>query len=126
MAFRKGVPNPHGFQKGRSGNPGGRPKVVAEIRELARRHTPTAFRRLIIEIDEGDTSTARIAAAKEILDRAWGKAVQAVDIKGNITLQQLILASMQPEALEPPTIDQELPKVVHRHDGGPCGAGELP
>ena len=29
-----------GFQKGRSGNPGGRPKEVAEVRDLARRSTP--------------------------------------------------------------------------------------
>jgi Family of unknown function (DUF5681) len=31
------------FQKGRSGNPGGRPKVVAEVKELARQHTGKAI-----------------------------------------------------------------------------------
>jgi hypothetical protein len=30
------------FQKGQAGNPGGRPKVLAEVEELARQHT-TAF-----------------------------------------------------------------------------------
>ena len=32
-----------GFQKGRSGNPGGRPKEVGEVRDLARQYTPAAI-----------------------------------------------------------------------------------
>ena len=32
-----------GFQKGQSGNPGGRPKVVAEVRELAQEQTEKAI-----------------------------------------------------------------------------------
>ena len=35
------------FQKGRSGNPGGRPKVVAEVKELARKHTGKAIETLV-------------------------------------------------------------------------------
>jgi hypothetical protein len=35
------------FQKGQSGNPGGRPKVVAEVRELAREHTSKAVETLV-------------------------------------------------------------------------------
>ena len=35
------------FEKGQSGNPGGRPKVVAEIKELARAHTGVAIKTLV-------------------------------------------------------------------------------
>ena len=31
------------FKKGQSGNPGGRPKVAAEVKELAREHTGKAI-----------------------------------------------------------------------------------
>ena len=34
------------FKPGESGNPGGRPKVVAEVRELARQHTAAAIQTL--------------------------------------------------------------------------------
>ena len=35
------------FKKGQSGNPGGRPKVVAEVKELARAHTGEAIETLV-------------------------------------------------------------------------------
>jgi len=35
------------FKKGQSGNPGGRPKVVAEVKELAREHTAEAIQTLV-------------------------------------------------------------------------------
>ena len=61
---------------GRSGNPGGRPGGVAQVRELARRYTGKAVERLVKEMNDGDTSHARIAAANSVLDRGWGKPTQ--------------------------------------------------
>jgi hypothetical protein len=61
---------------GRSGNPGGRPGGVAEVRELARRHTVEAIECLLKELRDGDTSHARIAAANALLDRGWGRPTQ--------------------------------------------------
>jgi hypothetical protein len=61
---------------GRSGNPGGRPGGVAEVRELARTHTAEAIGCLLKEMRDGDTSHARIAAANALLDRGWGRPTQ--------------------------------------------------
>jgi hypothetical protein len=66
------------FLPGSSGNPSGRPKVVAEIRELARIHAPAVLAKVVALIDHADARVA-FAAAKEILDRVYGRPVQAVE-----------------------------------------------
>ena len=63
------------WKKGQSGNPGGRPKTVGEVRELAGRHTPRVIEVLMDILENGSSDAARVAAGKELLDRACGKAV---------------------------------------------------
>ena len=58
---------------GSSPNPGGRPKVIADIRHLARQHTTTALQALVEIAENGEHEAARVSAASAILDRAWGK-----------------------------------------------------
>ena len=65
------------FQKGNKANPTGRPKVAAEVQELARKHGPEAIARLRELMDSGDGRTA-VAACNSMLDRAYGKPVQQV------------------------------------------------
>jgi hypothetical protein len=71
------------FQKGQSGNPGGRPKVVAEVRELAREHTSKAVETLVsIMTNQKAAPAARVSAANALLDRGYGKPPQHITGEG--------------------------------------------
>jgi|SRR6185437_2226536 len=70
------------FKKGESGNPGGRPKALREVEEVARQHTPMAIRTLAdIAKDSEAPPAARVSAASTLLDRAWGKPAQTIHAK---------------------------------------------
>jgi hypothetical protein len=68
------------FAKGKSGNPGGRPKVLGELQELARRHAPEVIEELARLAVKGRSETARIAAGRELLDRGFGRARQSLEV----------------------------------------------
>jgi hypothetical protein len=62
------------FKKGQSGNPGGRPKAIAEVKELARAHTAEAIQTLVsIMTNPKSAPAARVSAANALLDRGYGK-----------------------------------------------------
>jgi hypothetical protein len=66
------------FPRGVSGNPGGQPKGLADVRELARQHTATAINCLAHIAEKGKTEMAQIAASTALLDRAWGRPTQPI------------------------------------------------
>jgi len=70
------------FQKGISGNPGGRPKVNPEVRSLALKNSKRAMERLV-QLIESDDERVSFMAAKEVLDRAFGKTLPAKDENDN-------------------------------------------
>lgn len=67
------------FSKGKSGNPSGRPKEIKEVRDLARQHTKAAIARLA-ELMLDDNGRTAVAACTALLDRAWGKAPQSMEL----------------------------------------------
>jgi hypothetical protein len=63
-----------GFKSGQSGNPGGRPRVVHEVRDLAMSFTTEAIETLASIMRNGKAPLqARAAAANALLDRAIGR-----------------------------------------------------
>jgi hypothetical protein len=73
------------FKKGQSGNPGGRPKEIAEVKALARTHTTTAINTLVsIAKSKKATDAARVSACIALLDRGWGKPGQHHQHEGEL------------------------------------------
>lgn len=77
MARPKGIPKSGGRIKGVPN------KVTADVKALAREYVPDAIKTLaqIMASDE-QPAPARVAAAKELIDRAYGKSAQAVELSG--------------------------------------------
>ena len=72
---------------GVSGNPGGYSKekrqAVARVADIAREHTPQAIATLASIMNDHEAArNTRIAAANALLDRAWGRPPQSVELSG--------------------------------------------
>ena len=64
---------------GKSGNPGGRPRIIEAVRDIARESTTLAIETLrTIAADTEAPHAARVSAATALLDRGWGRPMQGV------------------------------------------------
>jgi hypothetical protein len=71
----------------RAGTPN---KATAEIRDLARADGPAVFKELVRLAFKSNSEQTRVAAIKEILDRAYGRASQPIDaLKLRMRLRRL-------------------------------------
>lgn len=83
------------FKSGVSGNPGGRPKEVAHVKELAKTHTEDAIYTLAqIMRDVEAPPAARVKASECLLDRAWGKSEATVNVNDNRAPRDLSTAEI--------------------------------
>ena len=92
------------WKPGQSGNPGGRPQALKDVRDLARAHTPKAIERLAAMLDHEDGRVV-VAAATSLLDRAWGRPEQSVVADVSVT------SSVDVEALRA-TLEARLARLV--------------
>ena len=67
-----------GFKTG-GRKPGTKNKTVPEVRILAQKYGRSALVELARIALHGDTDQSRVTACMEILDRAYGKSIQAVE-----------------------------------------------
>ena len=63
------------FVAGKSGNPGGRPKIPDDVKEATRAACPKAVAVLVALLDD-KKPLVRMEAAKILLERGYGKPVQ--------------------------------------------------
>lgn len=81
------------FVKGYGG--GGRPKLPEELKEAFKAAAPGALRVLVCIVNDEDARHAdRIRAAEVILDRGYGKPVQAVDLDAGAIPQVVIVGDV--------------------------------
>jgi hypothetical protein len=93
------------FAKGKSGNPGGRPKAQRDVMELARRHGPEAILAMVEIARSSPDDKARIMAWDKILDRGYGKPTQHIDADIRTDVAAVLEARRQRAVDEEPEVD---------------------
>jgi hypothetical protein len=78
-----------GWKAGQSGNPGGRPKGIARQAREAAGGDASKLLQVLLDVAADDSAKAsdRIAAARELLDRGWGKAPAYEPVKDGDPLE---------------------------------------
>lgn len=109
------------FEPGQSGNPGGRPKSK-ELRELCRTYTESAVKELGRLAMKAKGEMTRVIAIRELLDRSYGRPMQALEVAVEDNRPEV-----QPE-LTPPEVVEALGAILTKAEKelGLVPAPELP
>lgn len=89
-----GMPVGRPFVKGNSPNPGGKPKVLAELRALCREYTEDAIAGIVHLATTSENDQVRLGAWREILDRGYGRPVQPLTTESEAELSRLTSAEL--------------------------------
>ena len=72
-------------------------KATREIKALAQKYTLDALNALVQVMQNSESDAARVAAARELLDRGHGKAAQAITGEGGSGPVQLAVTWLPPQ-----------------------------
>ena len=70
---------------------GSKSKVTPEIRAMALKHCPAALDTIVYLAANAETEATRLAAAKELLDRAYGKPRQSIAAEVSHQPREIVL-----------------------------------
>ncbi len=89
------------WKPGQSGNPGGRPAIMKEVRQACQDMSLDGCK-VLNEImhDKEQPGSVRVAAVREVYDRAFGRPEQQHRVSGQIDFAHLLAEFSQVRALE--------------------------
>lgn len=68
--------------------------MTADLKAMAQSHTPAVLRTLVYIMENGESHAARVAAAKELLDRGHGRPHQSTDV--TVREERMVVDAPQP------------------------------
>jgi hypothetical protein len=96
------------FQKGQSGNPGGKPRKLAGIEALAQQHADKAIEALVEALDGKD----RVPAAALLLAYGFGKPRMPIEHSGEMTTRRYVVVAPPPVESADEWLARYAPKAV--------------